>query len=201
MSTQASFAFFSTSAGYDVTNGVMIFCSKGDRLRVIWPWVGLWTFQSFMRWGFTSCVRKWAIRNCVCHTKGMKDSTNVCFFMIETYMSRGTNSCSDKSHAGWKISSHKCQLFIKQFLSPAWGCFLGRSSAVVKNWKRIWLFLKSLFFSTLVIGLLLVKNENDSQNKICCKFVVLGCYANFVETNPYETRNTNLISPDVATKL
>ncbi len=30
---------------------------------------------------------------------------------------------------------------------------------------------------------------------------LLGCYANFVKTNPYETRNTNLISLDVATKL
>ena len=30
---------------------------------------------------------------------------------------------------------------------------------------------------------------------------ILGCSANFVEQNPYETRNTNLISLDVATKL
>ncbi len=30
---------------------------------------------------------------------------------------------------------------------------------------------------------------------------LLGCSANFVEQNPYETRNTNLISLDVATKL
>ena len=32
---------------------------------------------------------------------------------------------------------------------------------------------------------------------------VTGCYASFVlvEKNPYETRNTNLISVDVATKL
>ena len=30
---------------------------------------------------------------------------------------------------------------------------------------------------------------------------LLGCYANFVKTSPYETRNTNLISLDVATKL
>ena len=37
----------------------------------------------------------------------------------------------------------------------------------------------------------------DSQENI----QVLGCYASFVEKNPYETRNTNLISPDVATKL
>ena len=30
---------------------------------------------------------------------------------------------------------------------------------------------------------------------------LLGCQATFVEKNPYETRNTNLISLDVATKL
>ena len=30
---------------------------------------------------------------------------------------------------------------------------------------------------------------------------LLDCQANFVEKNPYETRNTNLISLDVATKL
>ena len=30
---------------------------------------------------------------------------------------------------------------------------------------------------------------------------LLDCSANFVEQNPYETRNTNLISLDVATKL
>ena len=29
----------------------------------------------------------------------------------------------------------------------------------------------------------------------------MGCQATFVEKNPYETRNTNLISLDVATKL
>ena len=39
------------------------------------------------------------------------------------------------------------------------------------------------------------RNPDHNLNKL------LDCQATFVEKNPYETRNTNLISLDVATKL
>ena len=69
----------------------------------------------------------------------------------------------------------------------------------------IWASILLIFFFCRVYILLKKKSMvYGLANRITKKFLVprvLDWYASFVEKNPYETRNTNLISLDVATKL